>query len=240
MSLEENAGAAATKAASGQKPGQVSTEKKSAPEDSPNLSEEAKTQEGSTERSKEEGAKEKNKTSKEELRFDKHPAWMRRERKLQTQNAKIETQQKQIDDMSELMKEMIALQKGENFTPTKKTEDSAPHGQELLDLEMDRLIEKNDLSSEDEKRVIEFSKKFPTDIGDGKKVFLSPEIALALMKEAEKDKEESDIEVDTKPSKGAAESKVANQKENRPKAKDLAEATARAKRALVALQANNN
>lgn len=232
MPDDTTAGVAATDAASDQKSDEVSSQEKSAPDESSNLSEEAKTQKDKSESPDEDGAKEKEKSPKEKLRFDQHPGWKRRERKMAKQNTQLESQKTQITEMKDLMKEMIAAQKGEEFKPEEKTEDTVPGGDELLDMEMDKLLDETELSPEDEAEVIAISKRFETDLGDGNKVFLSPHIALQFMKELKEASQEEDV--DTKPSKGVAESAVAKTAGNLPKPRSVEEAFAQAKRIIAA------
>ncbi|KKN56844.1 hypothetical protein LCGC14_0568260 [marine sediment metagenome] len=223
---EENAGEAATKAAAVQNTEGTQPPEKSVEVTPPPVKEDAKIQE---EKPKGEEEKPGEKEPSKPEPFHKHPAFQRMTRKNATLNTKVETLSAQNTEMGELMKEMIALQKNEDFKPSAKAEEGLPDPQELLDTEMDTLSSKENLSSEDEAEVIVIAKKYATDLGDGAKAFLPAETAYQILKDRGTTKET----VDTKPSSKAAEGAVTNPGKARTPAKSIGEAVARAK-AIVA------
>ncbi len=232
MPEENNAGDAATKAAAAQDAAGNQPPEKPVEVPPPPVKEDAKIQE---EKPKGEDGKPVEKEPSKPEPFHKHPAFQRMTRKNATLGAKVEVQSKQITEMGELMKEMIALQKNEDFKPTVKKEEGLPDAQELLDSEMDTLISKNDLSAEDEAEVIKIAKKYATDLGDGAKAFLPAETAYQILKDKEGTKET----VVTKPSAAATEKNVADPAKTRTPAKSIGEAVMRAK-AVLAKQSKLN
>ena len=229
---EEKAGEATTKVATVQDTEGNQSPEKPVEVTSPPVKEDAKIQE-----EKPKGAEEKPE-EKEPLKpepFHKHPAFQRMTRKNATLSTKVETLAAQNTEMGELMKEMIALQKNEDFKPTAKVKESLPDPQGLLDSEMDTLTSKHDLSSEEEAEVIKIAKKYATDLGEGAKAFLPAETAYQILK----DKGTAKETVNTKPSAVATEKDVANPNKTRTPAKSIGEAVMRAK-AIIARNSKLN
>lgn len=172
---------------------------------------------------------EKEKSSKPE-QFNRHPAFQRLSRKNAKMSATVEAQKGQITELSGMVKEMLALQKGEEFTPEAKvTNNSLPDPQELLDMEMDKLLEKEDLGSEEEAAVIKIAKQYAHEVGEGK-VYLPAATALKIYRDSSGSAKPS---IPTKPSAKASERNVADMKTVKEPAKDVYEAARRAKARLA-------
>ena len=241
---EEKAGVADTSTAADQKSGQVSTEKNSASVSDSNHSEVAKTQDKETDISKEgkENKDKKPSTSEEKSEkqepFYKHPAFQRMSRK----NAKLSTEvgaiKTQNAELVGLVKELMALTKGEEFKPEKVENTEMPDSQELLDIEMDQFTKKTDLSDTEETEIIDIAKKYSYEL-EGNKVYLPVSVAYQIYKDLTSktvsSKETEKATVSTKPSPRANEKSVSTQGEGRPPARNLQEAIWRAK-AIVGRQ----
>jgi len=176
--MEENhtAGGDATTASVVDETTQVSTEKKSETGDETSLKEEAKIQSNATESGEETTERKK----EEEEPFHKSARFQRMLRKTSQQGAIIEKQERQIEAMNEMLKEVLATAKGEDYVPPTKTEE-IPSPDELLESEMDAFTDslKDDLTTEEESEIIEIAKKFKYKAGD-RDIYLPPEVAYQI------------------------------------------------------------
>lgn len=226
--LNDEVGEVDAESTEGQDPSGIDIQEQPAEEEDANVSEDAKTQDQDSE-AEEEADK---KSSKPEP-FHKHPAFQRMTRKNAKLAAQNEALTEQVSEMSNLMKEMIALQKGEEFKPEPKVDNAIPDAQELLDMEMEKLLQAEDLSSDEEQAVIKIAQKYKTDIGDGKAVFLPAKTALQIYRDSLENSGAGKRSVSTKPSSGAAEANVGKGRSQRKPAKSIAEAVWRAKQELA-------
>lgn len=236
---DQDAGAEDTPTSESQEGSQVSTEK------TPDHSEQKETSRQDEEQKSSQGGNDddskKEKDEKKEKPSDnvfKHPAYQRQKRDLARTKATVEGLVKKSDEQMEVIKELLALQKGEEYEPSKKSDSELPDPDELLDGEMDALLQEEDLSPEVEDAVISIAKKYATDLGDGKKSYLPASTAYQIYKDTQtKEESKEEIEEDkekkisTKPSGSARESAVKPGSESK-KPRDLSSAVDRARRLL--------
>lgn len=229
MTGENTAGDAATNAATVQTPEGNQPPKATSVEDPNSTTREgANPQNEGTEGKKEDEPGKKEDSSKNEP-FHKHPAFQRMTRKNAKLSTEVQVLREQNQEITESLKELIALQKGEEHKPSVKSEEKLPDPQELLDTEMDQLVSAHDLSAEEEAEVIEIAKKYAIDLGDGVKAFLPAETAYQILKDRGGGSKET---VPTRPSTATTEKNVANPGASGKPAKTIGEAVARAKAAI--------
>jgi len=229
---EDAAGVAATDAVVGQDPTEVSSQKQPEQEKSPNLSEENKTPE-----EKNDGDGKAETKDPEKLdRFDKHPGFQRMVRKNAKLSAEMGALKDQNAEFASLMKEMIALNKGEEYKPEPKAETAIPDAQDLLDNEMETLLQAEALSPQEEAEVVKIAQKYAQDLGEGKKIYLPAITAHEIWKDQQNDAVPA---VSTKPSSGVSEAKVAAPNTDRKPAKNVYEAVTRAKQMLARENSTN-
>lgn len=234
---DRNAGEESTEQNSSvQETDQVGTEKNLDQSEKTNASEGAKTQDAKADSSDEEGANEQNKSSDKDkpAPFHKHPRFKR----LISRNKRLEetaqTQTEQIGELKNLVQELLALNKNEEYKPEpKESKNSMPNADELLDMEMEDFLDDNDLSESEEIAIIDIAKKYAKKLPNGHEVYLSPDVAFQIYKDQQnlnKETTTSKETVNTKPSSRVSETDTTKENQSRPKAKSIAEAVARAKR----------
>jgi hypothetical protein len=166
---------------------EVGNQEKVEPDTDSNVSEDAKTQDGESESEADKPADEQKSESDDKKdipqEFHKHPAWRRQQRNNRRLKAQVEQQSKDMSEMANLLKEVVALQKGEDYTP-EQGEDTVPDMAEVLDQEMDNLIDElskegTNLTSSQEQEIMDIANEYGQDI-DGKQIPLSPKQAYKV------------------------------------------------------------
>jgi len=244
--MDNQAGVVAANATPIQEEGAISSQKNLDPQGKPNVNQDAKIEVKPEESDSSAKKDEKDDLSKKEKAepYHKNPAFQRLIRNNKIQSAKMEVIEKKNQELINIVKEILATQKGEDYTPT-SPEKTIPDPQELFDLEMDKVLEDEDLSSEDEEGMINVAKKYTYELGDGTKVYLPAKVALQIFRdmkgkestpESEKKVEEEPPKKSTpstRPSSSAKkEADISKVDELKSKPKNIYDAIARAKRLI--------
>lgn len=120
------------------------------------------------------------KVEKEKLPpFHQDPAWQRLQRRSARNERLVREQTLQINQLLEGLKEIKALQKGEEYKPPENV-DQMPDLESAFDDELDALSQTHSLSPEIESGVAEIAKKYAYTASDGTKIPLPAEQAYAI------------------------------------------------------------
>lgn len=104
---------------------------------------------------------------KEEIPFHKRPEFQRLSRQNRRLSDRVEEQSKQLSEAVELMRQLTALQKGEEYIPQKATDESMDYDA-LIDREMEVLSSAEKLSPEEEDAVVQVAKEYAIESKGGK------------------------------------------------------------------------
>lgn len=101
----------------------------------------------------------------EEIPFHKRPEFQRLSRQNRRLADHVESQSKQLAEALEAIKELTALQKGEEYTPKAATPSSVDYDA-LIDREMEALSSTENLSPSEEAAVIAIAKEYAIENGE--------------------------------------------------------------------------